>query len=196
MMSGGLGRYNLDVGGEMAAIGLMARIWEEDNRVLSSDYLIRKADLFFTYSSSFGPSTCAWREAQNRVVVYGRKWMEASWQERAEPHGGALGWKFSLTALWTFSWGTTWDWKGSTYMEAQCWAANWQLKVNRGHATGACWTPQAVHRERWLHHISLPQPGTNVDAIEAASMPESSWFFSWQYWTVCRGSRLGLPGRH
>jgi hypothetical protein len=73
MMWGGLGRYNLDVGGEMAAIGLVARIWEEDNRVLSSDYLTRKADLFFTYSSSSGPGTCAWRESRNRVVVYGRK---------------------------------------------------------------------------------------------------------------------------
>jgi hypothetical protein len=65
MMWVGPGRYNLDVGREMAALGLVARMWEEDKRVLSSDYLTRKADLFVTYSSSFGPGTSAWREARN-----------------------------------------------------------------------------------------------------------------------------------
>jgi hypothetical protein len=34
--------------------------------------------------------------------------------------------------------GAAWDWKGSMYVEAQDWAANWWLKVNRGHVTGAC----------------------------------------------------------
>jgi hypothetical protein len=36
-------------------------------------------------------------------------------------------------------------------MEAQHRAADGQPKVNGGHATGACWAPQAVHRDRRLH---------------------------------------------
>jgi hypothetical protein len=38
------------------------RIWEEDDSVLSSDQLTRKADLFIAYSNSFGPGTYMWRE--------------------------------------------------------------------------------------------------------------------------------------
>ncbi len=37
MMWGGPGMYNLDVGREMAAMGRMARNWEEDNSMLSSN---------------------------------------------------------------------------------------------------------------------------------------------------------------
>jgi hypothetical protein len=37
MMWGDLARYNLDVDGEMAAMGHVARIWEEEDGVLSSD---------------------------------------------------------------------------------------------------------------------------------------------------------------
>jgi hypothetical protein len=37
MTCGDLAHYNLDAGGEMAAIGCIARIWEEDDSVLSSD---------------------------------------------------------------------------------------------------------------------------------------------------------------
>jgi hypothetical protein len=42
------------MGRELAASGCMARIWEEDNRMLCSDLLTRKANLFITYSSSPG----------------------------------------------------------------------------------------------------------------------------------------------
>jgi hypothetical protein len=73
MMWGGPGTYILDVGGEMAAMGRVARNWEEDDSMLSSNYLTRKADLFVSYSSSFGPGMCTWREAQNQAVVYGQK---------------------------------------------------------------------------------------------------------------------------
>ncbi len=37
------------------------------------------------------------------------------------------------------------------------------------------WQPWAVHRDRWPHRMSLPQLGAHMDAIEAASKPESSW---------------------
>ncbi len=67
MTWGDLARYNLDVGGEMAATGcLVARILEEDNIMLSSDLLTRKVDLFIAYSSSLGPSTCMRRELETR----------------------------------------------------------------------------------------------------------------------------------
>jgi hypothetical protein len=36
-VEGDLARYNLDVNGEMAAMGCVARIWEEDDSVLSSE---------------------------------------------------------------------------------------------------------------------------------------------------------------
>jgi hypothetical protein len=59
---GDLARYNLNVGGEMVATGLIARILEEDDSVLSNDQHTRKAVPFIFYSSSPGPSTCTGRE--------------------------------------------------------------------------------------------------------------------------------------
>ncbi len=57
--------------------------------------------------------------------------MGASQLERVEPHGGSPGQENYFMARWTFRWEPAWDWKGSTYVEAQHWAANGQLKVNR-----------------------------------------------------------------
>jgi hypothetical protein len=57
-----LAHNNLEVGEEMAALGHTVRIWEEDDSVLSSDQLTRKADLFIAYSNSFGPGRYMWRE--------------------------------------------------------------------------------------------------------------------------------------
>jgi hypothetical protein len=37
MIWGDLARYNLDIGGEMADMVYKARIWEEDESVLSAD---------------------------------------------------------------------------------------------------------------------------------------------------------------
>jgi hypothetical protein len=44
----------------------------------------------------------------------------------------------AIKTRWTPRWGPAWDWKGSTYMEAQHWAANGRPKVKGGHMTGAC----------------------------------------------------------
>jgi hypothetical protein len=103
----------------------------------------------------------------NWALNCGRKRMGASRLEHSEPHGCSPGWLSSFTARWTFSWGLAWDYKGSKYMKAQHWAG--------GHATGACWAPRAVHRDRWLHRRLLPQLGAYVDDINAASMPEPTW---------------------
>ncbi len=82
-------------------------------------------------------------------------------------------------ARWTFCWGPTWDWKRSTYgyVEAQHQVANARLKVHGDHVTGGCWAPRAVHRDRWLHRTLLSQLGAHMDSIEAASKPESFWFW-------------------
>ncbi len=48
---------------------------------------------------------------------------------------------------------------GGTYVETQHRAADGQQKVNGGHATGACWAPRAVHRDRWLHCTCYFNPG-------------------------------------
>jgi hypothetical protein len=57
-----LARYNLDVDGYTVDKGRVARIWEEDDSVLNSDYLTRKADPFIAYSNRLSPSTCTWRK--------------------------------------------------------------------------------------------------------------------------------------
>jgi hypothetical protein len=67
MTWGDLALCNHDVGREMAATGCVAaRIWEEDNIMLSSYLLTRKVHLFIAYSSSLGPGTCMWRELETR----------------------------------------------------------------------------------------------------------------------------------
>jgi hypothetical protein len=43
----------------MAATGCMARIWKEDDSVLTTDKLTRKADHFIS-----GPCKCTWRELE------------------------------------------------------------------------------------------------------------------------------------
>jgi hypothetical protein len=47
------------MGGEVFT-GCVARIWEEDDSVLSSALLTWKTDPFIFYSSSLGPSMCTW----------------------------------------------------------------------------------------------------------------------------------------
>jgi hypothetical protein len=60
-------------------------------------------------------------------------------------------------------------------MEAQHWAGNERPKVNRGHATGACLAPwQFTGIDVFIAHCCLNR---HVDAIEAANMPESYWFW-------------------
>jgi hypothetical protein len=80
-------------------------------------------------------------------------------------------------------------------MEAQHQAANERLKVNGGHATGACWAQRAVHQDRWLHRPLLPQPCAHMDANKAASTPESYWFCV-VVLNVCRSLKIGLSGLH
>jgi hypothetical protein len=48
MMWGDLAHYNLDADGEIAARGHVSRTWEEDNSMLSTDQLTRKADPFIS----------------------------------------------------------------------------------------------------------------------------------------------------
>jgi hypothetical protein len=50
-------------------------------------------------------------------------------------------------------------------------------KVDGGYVTGTCWAPRAVHQDRWLIRTSLAQPWAYMDAIKAASKPESSLFW-------------------
>ncbi len=58
------------------------------------------------------------------------------WQEHAEPHGS------SVNACWTSSWGSSWNARGSTYVERSLNAGSaTELKVNGGQSTGACWAP-------------------------------------------------------
>jgi hypothetical protein len=85
------------------------------------------------------------------------------------------GWQISFTSRWTFSWGPAWDWKGSTYVEAQHGAAKGQPKVNGGDMTGVCWAPRAAHLDRRLHCTSLPQLGAHV----ACQNQPARWTFSW-----------------
>ncbi len=111
----------------------------------------RKDEPFSLYNSSPGPSTCTWRE------------LETGPYNTAESGWGPHDWSvMSPTAVHrdkrTTSWhagpyagGLRGTGRGDTYVEAQHRAANGQPKANGGHATGACWAPRAVHRDRWLH---------------------------------------------
>jgi hypothetical protein len=42
----------------------VARIWEEDDSMLSTDKLTRKAEPFIFYSGSPGTGRCMWRELE------------------------------------------------------------------------------------------------------------------------------------
>jgi hypothetical protein len=111
----------------------------------------RKDEPFSLYNSSPGPSTCTWRELETGLY----NMAESGWG----PHDWSM---LSPTAVHRDKRTTSWHagpfagslcgtGRGSTYVEAQHRAADGQLKVNGGHATGACWAPWAVHRDRWLH---------------------------------------------
>jgi hypothetical protein len=154
---GGTWHINLDVGGEIATTGRAARIWEEDDSV--SAWIVRQEDRPLHYlQQQLRARHVHVERTQNRAAKCRRKWMGASRLECAEPHGGSLGWQLSwLHAGRSCCWGPMWDWKRSTYMEAQHRASNGQPKVNGDHVTGAYWAPWAVHRDRCLHYTLLPQ---------------------------------------
>jgi hypothetical protein len=173
-MWGGTWHANLDMGGEIATTGRVARILEEDNSVTA--WIVHQEDRPLHHLQQ---QLWVWHvhveRTRNRATKCSRKWMGASWLERAEPHGGSLAWELSwLHAGRSCCWGPMWDWKRSTYVEAQHRAGNRWPKVNRGHATGAWWAPWAVYRDRCLHCTCCLNH--HVDAIKAANTPDHSGF--------------------
>jgi hypothetical protein len=186
---GELARHNLDMGREMAATGCMARIWEEDNRMLCSDLLTRKDNLFIAYSSSPGHM----QRTRSWAVNYGWKWMRASRLERftrmADPF-------HSMLDLQLFSWGLIWDWKGSTYVEAQLRAVKLVAKSEWG-ATQQEWAePHGLFTgiDDFITGSYLNRGPTWTPLRQPASQNQPG--LAWWGWTVCRNSRLDLSGRH
>ncbi len=52
-------------------------------------------------------------------------------------------------------------------------------------------SPTAVHLDRRLHYMSLPQLGSHVGCNWGCQHARMAW----QHWTICGSSRLVLPGR-
>ncbi len=110
----------------------------------------RKDEPFNLHNSSSGPSTCTWRELETGPYNTAESWWGPhDWSVLSPTAVHRDKRTTSWLACWTLHWGPTWDWErwhvrgGST--------PNGQPKVNGGHATGACWAPRAVHRDRRLH---------------------------------------------
>ncbi len=191
---GGTCHANVDVGGEIATTGRVARIWEEDDSV--SAWIVRQEDRPLHHLQQ---QLRVWHvhveRTRNRAAKCSRKWMGASRLDLAEPHGSSPGWQLSwLHAGRSCCWRPTWDWKRSMYVEAQHWAGNGWPKVNGGHATGACWAPWAVQRDRCLHCTLLPQQprGRHRGRQHARII----LILAWWHWTESRWSRKDLPGPH
>ncbi len=171
--------------------------WRGSGRRMAAwrpDWFARETDPFIIYISSFGSGKCTW-ENSNRAAECGRKWMGASRLGRAGPtavhrDGSSLYGVIGPVA------GGPRGWKRSTYVGAQHRAGNGRPKVNGGHATGACWAPRAVHRDRCLHCMLLPQPprGRHRGRQHARIIPVL--VLAWRRWTESRCSRIGLPGPH
>ncbi len=129
----------------------VARIWEEHDSVLSIAARQEGRTLHLLQQQLWAQHVHVER-TRNRAVQHGRKWMGASRLERAEPHGGSPE---KRTTSWLdaglYAGGLRGTGRDGTYMEAQHRVADGQPKVNGGHATGACWAPRAVHRDRRLH---------------------------------------------
>jgi hypothetical protein len=132
---------------------------------------------------------------QNRAVQYGRKSIRGLTMEHAEPHGSSPGQRTTSWHAGFFAGGLGGTGRGSTYVEAQHRAANGQPKVNRGHVTGACWAPRAVHWDRWIHCACCFNRGPTWTPSRPPACQNHTGLV-WRYWTVCRRLRIDLFGPH
>ncbi len=102
-----------------------------------------------------------------------------------------------FTAHCTLSWGPTWGGRGEHVCGGvpQHRAADKLPKVNGGHAAGTCWAP-------WLFtgidDFVLCRRCLNCPCGMPSRPPacQNQLGVMWQYWTICRSSKLGLPGPH
>ncbi len=178
----------------MRCHGLNGKDLGEGRQRAEHAQLTRKAVPFILYSSSFGPSTCAWGGSKPgrklRPKVDGGLTTGACWAPRRFTGIAALP-----HCTLDLSLGACVGLEGCTYVEALHQAANGRPKVNGGHATGARWAPRAVYRDRWLHCTLLPQLGTR-GLHRGRQHARSILVVAWRNWTACRSWRIDLSGLH
>ncbi len=182
---GGTWHVKLDVGGEFAT-GCVARIWRRTTACWAMSSLPGRTTPSSLTAAALGPAR-AHGEAWNRAVNYSQKWMGASRLVRAGPPSGSPGWQLYLIAHWTLCWGPAWDWKGSTYVEAQKWMGAMRQERAEPHR-------QFTGTDDFNAHCYL-----NCDPRghhQGRQHARTILVMTWRYWTVWKSSRIDFPGPH